>query len=267
MHTRILLSALLACMLAISLPLRAQPLFAQLQQLPQLQTATILEQHSRVGQEKIYPLGSVRRISGRLRFTDEVLLRGEQHWLTLQLAPTHDAPEAFAAIRQQMQQQAASLLYWCQARDCGPSNLWANAVFANAQLYGPDEGQSYAVLQLEDSSQLLFVYAVTRGNGRPMLHLELFNAPQLSSLLPSADTLLRQLRAGEALELNVTQDQQQQWQQVLVSALRRSGAMQVEISGAQAGAWHERLLAAGIPARVLVLGEGTQASLGLRARP
>ncbi|MDP0995252.1 DUF4892 domain-containing protein, partial [Klebsiella pneumoniae] len=28
----------------------------------------------------------------------------------------------------------AQLLFWCQARDCGESSLWANEVFGNAKL-------------------------------------------------------------------------------------------------------------------------------------
>ena len=30
-----------------------------------------------------------------------------------------------------MLQPGAELLFWCQARDCGESSLWANQVFGN----------------------------------------------------------------------------------------------------------------------------------------
>lgn len=238
----------------------AQELFVQLQELPQLHAARVLEQQLRSGQEKIYPLGSVRRISGRLRYTDELLVQGQQSWLTLQLAPTHGAPEAFTAIKQQLQRQAA-LLYWCEGRDCGPSNLWANTVFGNAQLYGPDDGQSYAVFALESGRELLLVYAVTRGNGRAMLHLEHVLAEQLPALTPGADTLLRQLRSGETLKIGALSPE------LLVQVLRRVGSMQIEIGGVGAQHWYEQLLAGGAPGRSLLLVDDQQPEVYLRAVP
>ena len=33
------------------------------------------------------------------------------------------------AAREALQKQDAELLFWCQARDCGESSLWANEVF------------------------------------------------------------------------------------------------------------------------------------------
>ena len=259
------LPAVLAALLLPALAPAQEQLLQQLQALPQLQTARVMEKNSRSSQEKIYPLGSVRRISGRLRYTDEVLLRGDQHWLTLQLAPTQDVAEAFSAVRHSLQELAADLLFWCEARDCGPSNIWANNVFGEARLYGPDGGQSYAALALSTDNAMVFVYAVTRGNGRGMLHLEQFVVADLPDLLPTDDTLLRLLRNGETLQLQPVAGSEQQWLRLLQQVMRRSGTMQVEIGGVDARHWYEQLLAAGVSGRSLQLADEQHPGLSLRA--
>ena len=134
--------------------------------LPALVDARQLGHSQQLAVEKIYPLGSVRRISGQLRFSAELTISGERNLTTWQLSPVHTADAAFAQVREHLQQEGSRLLYWCEGRDCGPSNLWANSVFGNARLYGPDERQRYAVLVSATSPELFALYTVTRGNGR-----------------------------------------------------------------------------------------------------
>jgi hypothetical protein len=70
------------------------------------------------------------------------------------------------------------LLFWCQARDCGESSLWANEVFGNAKLYGADEQQAYLLLRLAapKDNTLVALYSITRGNRKAYLHVEQFDA-------------------------------------------------------------------------------------------
>ena len=60
-------------------------------------------------------------------------------------------------------------LFSCYGRDCGRSNHWANYIFRQAQLYGPDRNQFYLAARLED--QLVAVYVIERGNKRIYAHL------------------------------------------------------------------------------------------------
>jgi len=61
------------------------------------------------------------------------------------------------------------LLFSCSGRDCGRSNDWANQVFQQAILYGPDRNQRYLAFQRED--ELLALYVIERGNKRVYAHL------------------------------------------------------------------------------------------------
>ena len=218
-------------------------------QLPALVDARQLEQLEQQDVEKIYPLGSVRRISGQLRFSSELTVRGERLQKTWQLSPVHAADAAFSQSRELLQQQGARLLYWCQARDCGPSNLWANSVFGNARLYGPDERQSYAVLGSNQGDTLFVLYAITRGNGRGMLHVEQFRADNLpDQLYPAAATLLLQLRTDGRLQLADEKGIASLEAVQLARALNRDSSLRVLLEGEQAASWRDKLVDAGVRA-------------------
>ncbi|MGS8551679.1 DUF4892 domain-containing protein, partial [Salmonella enterica] len=74
--------------------------------------------------------------------------RGQATAITYELPAEHTSSAAFTATREALQQQGAQLLFWCQARDCGESSLWANEVFGNAKLVGADGQQEYLLLRL-----------------------------------------------------------------------------------------------------------------------
>ncbi|HJE28435.1 MAG TPA: DUF4892 domain-containing protein, partial [Pseudomonas nitrititolerans] len=69
--------------------------------------------------ERIYPLDSIRRISGKLRMSDQVNATGDLLAITYQLPDHHSGVEAFSQARAQLVEQGAQLLYWCEGRACG----------------------------------------------------------------------------------------------------------------------------------------------------
>lgn len=241
-------------------------------ELEALHDAKVITQKQQDGVEKIYPQGSVSRISGRMRYGQEVLVRGSVDVLTVQLAEPHEALAAFDASRALLQGQQANMLYWCAARECGPSNLWANQVFANARLYGPDDRQAYALFQLADeqSPSLMAVYAITRGNGRSFLHLEHFQAAQLpAELLPTPATLERQLRIDNRLYLaRLTGMPDPVWVKLLVRALNQNSTMRVSMAGEHRQAWLDAMVEQGLRAsRVELETDNRQPGLLLQRLP
>ncbi len=268
-----LASALLGIgMLFVAHALPAQTLFESLQRLPPLQNARVINASQQEAVEKIYPLGSVRRISGRLRYTGEVLLHGQQSVLTVQLAPTHTAGDAFMAARDYLEQHDAQMLFWCEGKDCGPSSLWANAVFDTARLYGPDDRQAYALFRLggDEQATLVALYAITRGNGRGFLHAEYFQSEQLpADLLPTAPTLERQLSSDERLHLpHLTDLPDPVWTKILVRALNRNSTMRISMAGEHAQEWYDAMVEQGLRAsRVELEAEYSKPGLLLQRLP
>lgn len=246
--------------------------FTEFLQLESWRDAKVVDQQQQAELEKIYPQGSVRRISGKLRYSGEILVRGSLELMTVQLASTHDALDAFNAARTLLQGEQADMLYWCAARECGPSNLWANEVFNNARLYGPDDRQAYAVLRLANVEQptLVALYAITRGNGRGFVHVEYFRAEQvLNDLLPTPTTLERQLRIDNQLVLpRLTGEPDRAWTQLLVRALNQNSTMRVSMAGKHAALWRDAMLTQGLRAtRIELESEYTQAGLLLQRLP
>jgi hypothetical protein len=98
-------------------------------------------------------------------------------------------------------------LFNCQGRDCGSSNFWANDVFGNRILYGPETGQFYMAstyeseLQQQTVSGYAALYVVTRANRRLYAHVEFLElsasqaAEQRAAQIVSPQALASRLQA------------------------------------------------------------------------
>lgn len=226
--------------------------------LPRFSGSKIVSFKNVAEQERIYPQGAIRRISGTLRYEREVAAQGQLTALTYELPRSHSANEVFAKARGDLQAQDAELLYWCVGRECGSNSLWANAVFANATLTGSDDQQTYALLRLAEPRQdsLLALYSITRGNKRAYLHAELLNAnAPLGEVLPTPATLQRQLKSTGELRLAKQVEPSAAWIELLARSLRLDSTLRVTISGAQAEAWRDALVEQRVRASRLELGD------------
>lgn len=217
--------------------------------------------------ERIYPLDSIRRISGKLRMASQVSAAGQLTVVTYQLPDTHSGIEAFTQSRHAVLDGGAELLFWCEGRECGSSSLWANAVFGKARLYGPEGQQAYLLARLPQAGDsLLALYGVTRGNGRSYLHVEqLEPSAPLGELLPNAATLLRQLRDSGELRLPRLPDEPSaEWSALLADLMRLDSTLRVSLAGRTGAAWREALIAERIGARRLELDDSAEAGLLIR---
>ncbi|AOE61595.1 DUF4892 domain-containing protein [Pseudomonas corrugata] len=239
-----------------------------LERVPRLPDAQIVDYRQTSDVERIYPLGSIRKISGQLRFDGQVDGRGVVTSVTYELPPEHSATQAFTAAREALQQQGAELLFWCQARDCGESSLWANEVFGNAKLYGADNGQAYLLLRLAPPTDntLIALYGITRGNRKAYLHVEQFEASTpLGDLLPTSATLLRQLKDTGVLDLpRLAGEPDETWLRLLARALNLDTGLRVSLAGPKAEAWRQALSDQGVrEARMEAAGDGNTPGLHL----
>lgn len=260
---------LILCLIPFVSPLlAAEPAGSQdLDVLPRFPRAEIVDYQDVPSLERRYPQDGLRRISGRLRASAEVLTEGRLRALTYRLPDEHSPREALDAAREHLLGQGAQLLFWCEGRDCGSSSLWANQIFGNAKLYGPEERQSYLLLRLAEPRQdsLLALYGITRGNRRAYLHAEqLDGTAPLAQLLPTPGTLLRQLKSSGELNLAQLGAPDEQWGDLLVRALSLDNTLRVSLSGAHAEAWLAELESRGVRGRRLQLAATTGKGLRLQ---
>lgn len=217
----------------------------------------VVDQRPAVEQERIYPMGPLRKISGRLRVDDKVESRGQVSSVTYELPVERTAREAFTSAREELQHAGGYPLFWCQGRDCGEASLWANDVFGNARLNGGDEQQAFILLRrsAEEADTLVALYSVTRGNRRAYLHVEEFVAGSpLGDLLPTAATVLREMRDTGKLDYPDLSVPQPTWVALLSRSLNLDSTLRASLSGAQAEAWREQLVKAGVRSNRLEVG-------------
>lgn len=238
-----------------------------LELLPRYPQAQIIDFQQTAVSERIYPLDSVRRISGRLRMAEQVSASGGLTSITYLLPDNHSGIEAFSEARKSLLDKDAELLFWCEGRECGSSSLWANAIFGKSMLYGPDAQQAYLLARLPGQvDSLIALYGVTRGNGRPYLHVERLqpDAP-LGELLPSAATLVRQLKSTGELRLPRLPEQPvANWGALLANLLRLDSTMRISLAGAGAVEWREALIAERVRAGRIEIDESDQPGLRVR---
>lgn len=228
--------------------------------LPRFAGSEIVTFKEEADQERVYPQGTVRRISGRLRYEREVLVQGALTAVTYELPRTHSATEVFTQAREALQDKDAQLLYWCQGRECGSSSLWANSVFGNSTLYGSDDQQAYALLRLAQPNEnsLVALYSITRGNRRAYLQAELLAADQpLAKVLPTPATLSRQLKSTGELRLPGQAEPSPEWTELLARSLNLDSTLRVSLSGTNAEAWREALVDERVRAARLEIGESS----------
>jgi hypothetical protein len=233
---------------------------------PRMADAQIVDYRPAAEMERIYPMGAIRKISGQLRFDGQVGARGTATSVTYELPPEHSSTVAFTAAREALQKQGAELLFWCQARDCGESSLWANEVFGNAKLYGAEAQQAYLLLRLAapNDNSLVALYSITRGNRRAYLHVEQFDASTpLGELLPTSATLVRQLKDTGELNLpKLAGEPQPTWLTLLARGLNLDTTLRVSVSGPNAEAWRQALIGQGV--RAARMETGSSEAQGLR---
>lgn len=213
---------------------------------PQSQIISFREQQ---GVERIYPMDGLRRISGRLRMSEQVSAAGELAAITYQLPAAHSGIAALERSRGELIAQGGDLLFWCEGRECGSSSHWANDIFQRSMLYGPEAQQGYVLARLQgNTDRIIALYGITRGNGRAYLHVELFEPEQpLGVVLPTPATLLRQLKqSGDLWLQRLPVEPSPEWVALLANVLRLDTTMRVMLEGEGAATWSDALVTKGV---------------------
>lgn len=194
----------------------------------------------------ILALGSYKKTDGIWNVDRQERLSGQLTRMTLELPQTHNAEDGFQFYIKQLQNFNLRELYRCDARECGPSNSWANNHFKIIQLYGLDQNQHYAAFELTEedrSPYYVSIYAVLRGNKRvyvqvDILHSDQVNKPEIAS---DPDTLSRLLWASgyylfpdlviQNSKGNTTLDIRKGHLQALTNLLQRQAGLQIALVG------------------------------------
>ena len=120
-------------------------------------------------------LGTLERIRGEVIPEDSERLRGDVTKITYEISQEFTSGDVYAFYQEQLTAKNYELLYSCQGRECGSSNYWANDIFRNRILYGPERNQHFMAFRsnsaLEDDPYFS-LYIITRVNRKIYAYLE-----------------------------------------------------------------------------------------------
>lgn len=135
--------------------------------------ATTKRMDTKINTDYTLALSKVRKVNGFWQLEKQRRLLGDLHSVTYELAKSVSADEAYEHFATQLQ-ALASPLFQCKARACGSSNQWANFVFNEKRLYGPETEQRYLAAKNADS--FFALYVIKRGNKRVYVRLDRLQA-------------------------------------------------------------------------------------------
>ncbi|MFK8020669.1 MAG: DUF4892 domain-containing protein [Pseudomonadales bacterium] len=145
-----------------------------------------------------FPTGGVKKVDGRWQAERQQELQGRHTSVTYRIAERTLVDEVMTYFEQQLLRLNVQTLYRCDGFSCGNSNKWANIVFEEKRLYGPNPNQRYVVVQHGDA--LLSLYVIKRGNKRVYARFDYVepNTNDASNELPSLSWVDALQRSGRA---------------------------------------------------------------------
>jgi len=138
--------------------------------------------------------GSLKKINNVLTPRKAMIIDGALTRITYRIPDGSRSSQVIKYFHSQLQNQG-EILFFCQRQQCGSSNYWANNIFLNATLYGPEEYQNLIVASvlIEDRQIFISVYAIQRGNLRGYVHVEILDSG-VEAGQPS-NTILKKLKS------------------------------------------------------------------------
>lgn len=133
-------------------------------------------------------LDRMQRVNGRVTAGREERIRGELTRITYLIPDAYSGADVFTYFSTRMLAMGPEL-FRCAGRGCGSSNFWANDVFENRILYGPEAEQFYLASAVgadeEHIRAYLALYVVTRGNRRVYAHLDVLELADVTRDVPT----------------------------------------------------------------------------------
>ncbi len=121
-------------------------------------------------------LGSLQRTRGQVVPEASERLRGDVTKITYEISQEFTGEDVYQFFREQIQEKNYAELFTCIGSACGSSNYWANDIFRNRILYGPERNQYYLAMQTDfglETDPYIALYIITRGNRRIYAYVEI----------------------------------------------------------------------------------------------
>ncbi|MBT3529971.1 MAG: DUF4892 domain-containing protein [Gammaproteobacteria bacterium] len=121
-------------------------------------------------------LGSLQRTRGEVIPENSQRVRGDLTKINYEISQQFTGDDVFEFYKEMMSGEKFTELFTCSGRGCGSSNYWANDIFKNRILYGPERNQHYVAFSISTDREIdpmASLYIITRGNRRVYAYFEI----------------------------------------------------------------------------------------------
>ncbi len=121
-------------------------------------------------------LGSLQRTRGEVIPEDSQRIRGDLTKINYEISDEFSGDDVFEFYEELISSGEFTELFSCSGRGCGSSNYWANDIFGNRVLYGPERNQYYVAFTINTDLEfdpLVSLYIITRGNRKVYAYFEI----------------------------------------------------------------------------------------------
>lgn len=150
--------------------------------------------------------GNLRRTAGQVVPSSDQRLIGNLTRITYEVSRAFTGADVYDFYVRQLQDKGVEVLFTCSGRGCGNSNYWANDVFEDRILYGPERDQFYIAaraMKSPASQSYASLYINTRTNGSLYVRLDVLDVGSGAdaSSIEAAPSALEVLRQQKVLRL------------------------------------------------------------------
>lgn len=127
-------------------------------------------------------LGSLREVNNVTSPKNAIPVTGKKTSITYRI-PRGIRTEVVSSHFRDQLVSLGQILFECVGRNCGSSTYWANSVFGDARLYGPEQYQQLVTSKIarQEASYYVTAYTIQRGNRKVYVRLEIIDIGQSST--------------------------------------------------------------------------------------
>lgn len=170
-------------------------------------------------------LGALERVRGEVIPEDSERLRGDVTKITYEVSQEFSGSDVYGFYQEQLTSNDYELLYSCDGRECGSSNYWANDIFRNRILYGPERNQYFMAFRAnaaQENDPYFSLYIITRVNRKIYAHIEIVepagtqDPEQIAAIVEIEEPQITQ-QTSEVVATNLLQQLREQGSVILPS--------------------------------------------------